>query len=363
MLNETFAQLYLAMFGFEEKFVEKVNVPFRRAMAGRHLPGFVPRFVDEIARRRRFREQQYASRDPARTPQCPARPRGMSADDSGPKPQVCPAKEGGPLFKMFAESGFDKPVNNGNTLIFSFAGHDTTGHTLTWLVFELCKHPRYQETLRAEVDAFWARRGYVRNSTRNPPSATLFGYEDLQELRFMTRVITETLRLWPAVANGSFRQLQFEDTITGRGGKPVTLPAGTFVQIQHWTRHRNPDLWGEDCNEFNPYRDFEGDEIWNHDVFRAYNPASHRFAPFTHPPRDCIGKNFAQLEMRTILLHIIRDFRFELAEPTRSHDPNRYLGINYGTLAPADNSMKSRLVTNIGKRWLPGMFVYATPRR
>jgi cytochrome P450 len=27
----------------------------------------------------------------------------------------------------------------GNAFIFAFAGHDTTGHTLTWLTYELAK--------------------------------------------------------------------------------------------------------------------------------------------------------------------------------------------------------------------------------
>ena len=29
--------------------------------------------------------------------------------------------------------------NYGNALLFTFAGHDTTGHTLTWLIYELAK--------------------------------------------------------------------------------------------------------------------------------------------------------------------------------------------------------------------------------
>ena len=36
------------------------------------------------------------------------------------------------------------------------------------------------------------------------------------------------------------------------------MPKGTFVQVQSWTRHRNPQLWGDDVNEWNPDRDFEG---------------------------------------------------------------------------------------------------------
>ena len=70
-------------------------------------------------------------------------------------------------------------------------------------------------------------------------------YEHLAELPFLTRCVTETLRMWPAVVNGSFRQLQFDDTVKGPGGKQVELKKGTYVQIPAWPRHRNPKLWGE----------------------------------------------------------------------------------------------------------------------
>lgn len=98
--------------------------------------------------------------------------------------------------------------------------------------------------------------------------------------------------LWPAVANGTFREIQFDDTIKGKDDEDVVIKKGTLVQIVNWSRHRNPDLWGADVDVFNPDRDFRDEEIWNGDVLRAYNPQSGRFSPFTFTPRDCIGKNF-----------------------------------------------------------------------
>merc|ERR1712093_176105 len=96
------------------------------------------------------------------------------------------------------------------------------------------------------------------------------------------------------------------------GGEMVTLPKGTFVQITTIGRHRNVDNWGEDANVFNPDRDFQDDELWHDQVYAARNPHSRRFSPFTHTPRDCIGKNFAQMEMRTILTQLFKQFTFEL---------------------------------------------------
>ena len=69
---------------------------------------------------------------------------------------------------------------------------------------------------------------------------------------------------------------------------------------------------------------------------RSYNPATPRFSPFTFPPRDCIGKNFAHMEARLIVAHLLKEFSFELLDEYKSLDNDEILGINYGTLAPRD---------------------------
>ena len=69
----------------------------------------------------------------------------------------------------------------------------------------------------------------------------------------MTRCITETLRMWPALANGTYRELERDDSITGINGEKVLLEKGTYVQIMNFTRHRNPELW-ENPHIFNPDR-------------------------------------------------------------------------------------------------------------
>jgi len=74
----------------------------------------------------------------------------------------------------------------------------------------------------------------------------------------------------------------------------IYMYTGTYVRINHWSRHRNPDLWGPDAGEFNPDRDWKPEELWCGDVLRGYNPQSDRFSPFSFPGRDCIGKNFSR---------------------------------------------------------------------
>ena len=150
----------------------------------------------------------------------------------------------------------------------------------------------------------------------------VLGHLNSRVHRSAHRCIMETLRKWVIVPNGTFRQLAYDEYVAGPTDvgeeRSVLVPKGTFVQVQSWSRHRNPKLWGEDVNEWNPDRDFEGHELWNDQPFAAFNPATKRFSPFSFQPRDCLGKNFAQMEMRTILPHLFRNFDFSLTKECES---------------------------------------------
>lgn len=314
-LNETQAQLQLALFGESEEFMESTNEQFRKAMSGQVPPNSVRKFCRKVVERVDRPEVS-----------CPA----LSDDVKAGK---CPVAHG-PLSAMLRDlknkqsedPRITPKVMEGNALILEFAGHDTTGHTLSWLLLELAHHPDIQKRLQREVDAWF---NHLKG--RAPV------YDDLQKLPFMTRCITETLRLYPAVANGTFRELVRDEKIKGPDGKEVNLKKGTLVRIINWSRHRNPDLWGVDVNEFNPDRAFTEEELWHGHALRAYNPASGRFSPFMHPPRDCIGKNFAQMEARLILANLLQRFSFEMTPEFKTKfDPTTYTGLNYGTMGPQD---------------------------
>jgi len=346
-LHEAQAQLQLALFGVDTEFMEKTNAPLRAAFAGKqkeknHVTNFLLSLLDRM-------DTDDAQNSVVTAPKPGQSPASYSAGET---------RTVGPLSKVIGGSQnkdsdtYEPDFNTrfGNALIFAFAGHDTTGHTMTWLTFELAQNPHFQKKVQAEVDALFTELG-------DSP----LEYRHCRQLPFLTRCVMETLRLWPAVPNGTFRELQFDDYVKGASGKDVLLKAGTYVQICTWSRHRNPDLWGEDVLEFNPDRNFSDDELWGEDPWMAYNPSSPRFSPFTFPPRDCLGKNFAQMEMRTIIAHLLRDFDFTLAPPTLGYDRATYQGVNRGTMGPqdlggsdyrADGSERARL----------GMHCYVKPR-
>jgi cytochrome P450 len=377
-LNETQQQLHLALFGEDnEEFDEAFNSKFRDSLGG---PPKTPQYQERQQTYRQETEEALAKGVDPRTTGFTgnflghlnkfiaehkgefAAPTDLDAVGVDPTSGVARNPDGsvadkkirGPLSAVLAEKlgggankfmeGFDQldektqaslnaQTDFGNAFIFAFAGHDTTGHTLTWLTYELAKRPEMQQRVVDEVDAFWEKYGDRPIGTGEPNSVEFV--EFMKASPFLTKCITETLRLWPVVPNGTFRQLSHDDYVKGKGGEKVLLPKGTFVQVTTVGRHRDKELWGDDVDEFNPDREWQDDELWHDQVYAARNPHSPRFSPFTHTPRDCIGKNFAQMEMRTILTQIFKNFTFELSDDEKLSDLGTSVkrGMNNGTPA------------------------------
>lgn len=80
-------------------------------------------------------------------------------------------------------------------LNFVIAGKDTTGGTLSWFLYMLCKHPSVQEKVAQEV-AKAVRAG--DNATFQEFTANITE-ESLGKMHYLHAALTETLRLYPAV--------------------------------------------------------------------------------------------------------------------------------------------------------------------
>jgi cytochrome P450 len=50
-------------------------------------------------------------------------------------------------FQAATELGMNLKDQFGNMMLILFAGHDTTAHTMTWLTFELARHPEHVRSL------------------------------------------------------------------------------------------------------------------------------------------------------------------------------------------------------------------------
>ena len=173
----------------------------------------------------------------------------------------------------------DKSIISQSVLFF-FAGYDTTAALLTFAGYRLATNPEIQERVQAEVDNAVARHGGLT-------------YASLQEMPYLDRVIAETLRLYPPAT-----RLEREST---RGyplpGTSVHVPAGTVVQVSVYAIHRDPDHYPEPL-KFDPDRFLPEEKEKRH-------PCA--YMPFGSGPRNCIAMRFALFEAKVALAAILKE--------------------------------------------------------
>ncbi len=69
----------------------------------------------------------------------------------------------------------------------TFAGHETTASTMSWMLYELAKHPDYQAKMRAEIKA--ARQAMLARGVSR------FTMEDLDSMTAVMNAIKVCMRL------------------------------------------------------------------------------------------------------------------------------------------------------------------------
>ncbi|MFJ3669284.1 cytochrome P450 [Streptomyces sp. NPDC090106] len=172
-------------------------------------------------------------------------------------------------------------------ITFLVAGHETTSGALSFALHYLSLHPEIAARARAEVDRVWG-------DTAVP------GYDQVAKLRYVRRVLDESLRLWPTAP--AFAREALTDTELA-GEHPMRRGAWTLVLTP--MLHRDPAVWGADAERFDPDR---------FDPKAVRNRAPHVFKPFGTGARACIGRQFALHEATLVLGLLLR--RYELrADP------------------------------------------------
>lgn len=160
------------------------------------------------------------------------------------------------------------------------AGHETTASSLTWSLYLLSLYPKEQD--RAYAELCEVLRGKEIEISH------------LRQLKFLTNVFKEALRLYPPVgffAREAKQDVQIRDKKVKKGSGMVVAP---------WLIHRHEEFWDRP-HEFNPSR-FENE--YRKDAY----------LPFGMGERICIGQGFAMQEAILILASILKKYRLELKE-------------------------------------------------
>ncbi|RIB03602.1 cytochrome P450 [Gigaspora rosea] len=168
------------------------------------------------------------------------------------------------------------------------AGHGTTSAALSWTLYYLAKNPDTQDRLREEIlDVFTDRNHFP-------------AFNEIAQLKYLECVIKEILRIVPPVPS-IIRHNAKDEIMNG-----YVIPKGTPLMIPIYAIHHDPSIWGDDAEHFNPSR-------WLDPEIKS-KVTNCNYLPFSDGPRICLGMKMAQLELKTVLSIIIRNFEFRLVE-------------------------------------------------
>ena len=171
------------------------------------------------------------------------------------------------------------------------AGSDTTGISLSSILYHLTRSPSSVEKLRREIEEG------IANATVSKPIT----FQEAQKLPYLQAIIKEALRLHPATGLPLAR-------VVPTGGAMIAgtiFPAGAVVGINTWVLHSDTSIFGPDVDDFLPERWLESDE--------KMSQMNKAWIPFGSGSRTCIGKNISLLEMSKLVPELMMHYDFELA--------------------------------------------------
>lgn len=174
---------------------------------------------------------------------------------------------------------------------FMFEGHDTTAMALSWTLFLLGHYPSVQQKIHVEVDQLFSEELIDERG--------ILELDHLKKLKYLDCVIKEALRLCPSVP------FIGRKTTTELKLGEYSIPPGCVIFVLIYQLHRNPEIF-PNPEKFDPDRFLPENTLGRHPF---------AYVPFSAGPRNCIGQKFALAEMKTILLHLTRNFSFESVTP------------------------------------------------
>ena len=177
-----------------------------------------------------------------------------------------------------------------NSVIFLFAGYETTSLVLSYATHFLVNNPDIQERVRQEVIDLFESEGKL-------------DYNMVSKLQYMECVLNETMRLHPPLINSTARMC-----LSDYKYKNITIPKGATVVICTHFLQNDPDYWNEP-DKFDPMR-------FSPENKHKINCCS--WQPFGDGPRNCMGMRFAYLTMKLTLAKLLLHYKLEAGPNTET---------------------------------------------
>lgn len=186
---------------------------------------------------------------------------------------------------------YDADIITGIFISMMFAGHHTSSGTAAWTLIELLRHPEVLADVRAELDELYADGSAV-------------SFQALRAIPRLEASLKETLRLHPPLIL-LLRVAQQELELGGH-----TIPVGTMVGATPRVSNRIPEDFPEpDLFDPGRYLDPRQEDLLNRWTWIPFGAGKHR----------CVGSAFAMMQLKAIFSVLLRDYEFELAQPSESY--------------------------------------------
>ena len=168
-------------------------------------------------------------------------------------------------------------------LLLLFAGHETLTSALVAFCLLVAQNPQVMEQLRQEQI--------------NLGVTTPLTLEQLKQMTYLEQVLKEVLRFIPPVGGG------FREVVESFEFEGYLIPKNWLVQYQIAQTHQDPTLYLKyekfDPERFSPAREED-------------KQTSFGYLPFGGGLRECLGKEFAKLEMRVFAALLLRKYHWSL---------------------------------------------------
>ncbi|CAM6086480.1 unnamed protein product [Calypogeia fissa] len=215
------------------------------------------------------------------------------------------------------KNGVDCKLIRDICLNFVIAGRDSTAVTLSWLVYSLIQKPEIAAKLHEELRSFEAKNQSLVNSEEHSPVddaayakvdkkirefVKMLSSVNLKtELPYLTAVISETVRLYPAVPEIP-KGIKDDDVLPDG----TRVRKGMIITYSPYSMGRMMYIWGPDAKEFNPER-------WLHDG-EFVMESEFKLTAFQAGFRMCMGRDSAYTQMKITAAILYRFFEFQLVE-------------------------------------------------
>lgn len=199
--------------------------------------------------------------------------------------------------KVAGEDGLSLETMRDQVMTFLGAGHDTTATGVAWTLHLLAKYPEIQTRLRSEIKQYmpWL---FHKKTRYNPMELSKV---DADQLPYLDNVCRESLRYIPPIPM-TVRESIEDDTLGS-----YFIPGGSIVYVLANSINRLPMYWGDTADKFDPDR-------WD-DLPDSYT--KNAFMTFLQGPRGCVGRKFAETEMKVILCCLLSMYTFESDKSTQ----------------------------------------------